>query len=375
MWPPFAYAWRAMGIKEIRSELERVDREILERVAERQRLVRAVEEEKARLGRPIRDFTRERQIIERIRLLASEAGVDPTLAQRLLELLIRSSLATQEKQRLSAAAEGDGRRALVIGGGGRMGSWFARFLTSQGFSVEVADPSPEMGEVDFADWRDSDLEHELIVVAAPLRATNEILEELVERRPPGVVFDIGSLKAPVAESLRRLATAGVDVTSVHPLFGPSAELLSGRVVVFIDLGRPRALASVKSLFASTMADRIEMTLDEHDRLMRWVLALSHATNITFFTALAASGESAERLASLASPTFDHQLTMAGRVAGENPHLYYEIQALAETPGAAFEALQRAASSLARIVAEGDEEVFVSLMREGRRYLAAKNEGL
>ncbi|HKI86887.1 MAG TPA: chorismate mutase, partial [Thermoanaerobaculia bacterium] len=117
-----------MGIEEIRSELERIDREILERVAERQRLVRTVEEEKARLGRPIRDFARERRIIERIRRLADESGVDPGLAQRLLELLIRSSLTTQEKQRLTNTAEGSGQRALVLGGGGRMGGWFARFL-------------------------------------------------------------------------------------------------------------------------------------------------------------------------------------------------------------------------------------------------------
>lgn len=363
-----------MEIEEIRSELERIDREILERVAERQRLVRAVEEEKARLGRPIRDFAREREIIERIRRLAGDAGVDPDLAQRLLELLIRSSLTAQEKQRISATAEGSGRRALVIGGGGRMGSWFARFLSSQGFSVEIADPAFEMGDADFVDWRDSDLEQELIVVAAPLRASRAILDGLVERRPSGVVFDLGSLKAPLAESLRRLAASGVQVTSIHPLFGPSAELLSGRVVVFIDLGKPDAVASARNLFASTMAGQIEMTLEEHDRLMRWILALSHATNIAFFSALAKSGEAARNLAGLASPTFDHQLEMARRVAAENPHLYYEIQALGEEPGAAFAALAAAAADLERVVAEQDEEAFVAAMREGRRYLEAEGEG-
>ncbi|HAK54825.1 MAG TPA: hypothetical protein DCP38_04990, partial [Acidobacteria bacterium] len=68
------------------------------------------------------------------------------------------------------------RRALVIGGAGKMGRWFVRFLASQGYQVEVADPSGGVeGYVHHADWRALELTHDLIVVAAPLRASNTIL--------------------------------------------------------------------------------------------------------------------------------------------------------------------------------------------------------
>ena len=43
------------------------------------------------------------------------------------------------------------------------------------------------------------------------------------------------------------------------------------------------------------------------------------------TALAGSGETAERLARLSSTTFDRQLAVAEVVAQENPRLYFEIQ--------------------------------------------------
>ena len=56
-------------------------------------------------------------------------------------MLIRSSLTTQEQASVVARGAGSGRRALVIGGGGKMGRWFADFLASQGFAVEVADPA------------------------------------------------------------------------------------------------------------------------------------------------------------------------------------------------------------------------------------------
>ena len=45
-----------------------------------------------------------------------------------------------------------------------------------------------------------------------------------------------------------------------------------------------------------MAEQVVMSLDDHDRLIAYVLGLSHALNIAFFTALAESGEAAPKLA-------------------------------------------------------------------------------
>jgi chorismate mutase/prephenate dehydrogenase len=168
---------------------------------------------------------------------------------------------------------------------------------------------------------------DLIVVAAPLRASAAVLSGLAERKPGAVVFDIGSLKSPLRGGLEALRAAGVRVTSIHPMFGPSANVLAGRHVIFIDLGVPEATEAARSLFAHTTAVPVNMSLDEHDRAIGYVLGLSHALNIAFFTALAQSGEMAERLAELSSTTFDRQLAIARGVADENPHLYYEIQRL------------------------------------------------
>jgi chorismate mutase/prephenate dehydrogenase len=74
----------------------------------------------------------------------------------------------------------------------------------------------------------------------------------------------------------------------------------------------------RACFASTMVEQVVTTLDDHDRLIAYVLGLSHAINIAFFTALAESGEAAPRLARLSSTTFDAQLAVASLVAGESP---------------------------------------------------------
>lgn len=357
------------SLEELRSRLTAIDRELLGLVAERQRLSREVARVKRATGYPTRDYEREREVILGARSAAGEQGVPPDLAEKILRLLIRSSLTTQEQASVAARGAGSGLKVLVIGGGGRMGRWFVEFLASQGFSVEVGDPAgAPQGAKHLEDWRTSDLRHDFIVVAAPLGATDGILRELALRRPPGVVFDIGSLKSPLRAGLMALKSHGCRVTSVHPMFGPDTELLSGRHVIFIDVGSAEALARARELFAPTMAEQVVMSLDDHDRLIAYVLGLSHALNIAFFTALAGSGEAAPRLARLSSTTFDAQLDVAGLVARDSPQLYFEIQSLNDYGAESLEALAQAVERIRTAVLSRDGAEFTALMERGRAYL-------
>lgn len=356
-------------LEALRQRITDIDRQMIALVAERKRVSGEIARAKRSTGYPTRDYERERDVILGVRTMATELGVSPALAENILRLLIRSSLTTQEHASVVARGTGSGRRALVIGGAGKMGRWFVEFLTSQGFSVEVADPSPSVEGVSRADdWRKTDLKHDYIVLATPLGVTDGILRELALRRPTGVIFDVGSLKSPLRAGLMALKSLGCKVTSVHPMFGPDTELLSGRHVVFVDLGSPEALAAAQELFAPTMAEQVVMSLDDHDRLIAYVLGLSHALNIAFFTALAESGEAAPKLAKMSSTTFDSQLDVAARVAQESPDLYYEIQSLNDYGAESLEALSRAVERIRSAVISQDHEAFVALMRQGRDYL-------
>jgi chorismate mutase/prephenate dehydrogenase len=356
-------------LEELRRRLNDIDRRLLAIVAERKSVSGEVARVKRATGRPTRDYEREREVILGVRAAASELGVSPGLAEDLLRLLIRSSLTTQERASVAARGAGSGRRVLVIGGAGLMGRWFVEFLSSQGFAVEVADPAgSHAGVVCVDDWRKTDLQHDFIMLATPLGVTDAILRDLALRRPPGVIFDIGSLKSPLRAGLLALRSHGCKVTSVHPMFGPDTELLSGRHVIFVDLGSAAALEAVKELFAPTMAEQVVMSLDDHDRLIAYVLGLSHALNIAFFTALAESGEAAPRLARLSSTTFDAQLDVASRVARDNPDLYYEIQSLNDYGAESLEALSKAVERIRTAVLSQDHAAFVALMRRGHDYL-------
>jgi chorismate mutase / prephenate dehydrogenase len=358
-----------MNLDELRAALTEIDGQLLELVARRQTVSEQVAAVKRATGRPTRDFGREREVILRGRTTAERLKISPDLAESLLRQLIQSSLTTQEHARVAAQAQGTGKRALIIGGCGKMGAWFAEFLSSQGFRVAIADPKGGLPGFDIlADWQTDPLEFDLIVLATPLSATADLLQVLASRAPRGLIFDLGSLKTPLRAGLDALVKAGCRVTSVHPMFGPDTELLSGRHVIFIDLGDAAALEQAQELFAPTMAERVVMDLDEHDRLIAYVLGLSHALNIAFFTALADSGEAAPRLANLSSTTFDSQLEVASRVAAESPDLYFEIQSSNDYGGESLMALQTAVERLVKAVKTKNATEFTAIMNRGRAYL-------
>ena len=335
----------------------------------RQKIVAEIGAHKIRNAVPTRDYEREREVLKGAHDRAKALGLDPGIAEEIMNALIRASLTHQEQTRVAAETSGVGKRVLIIGGAGKMEAWFAHFLGSQGFTIEVADPSS--APVPFprvADWRTHRLDHDVIIVATPMKVAGEVLTELAARQPRGVVIDIGSLKSPLRSGLQSLVAAGCKVTSIHPMFGPDTRLLSGRHIVFCDVGVPEATREARALFASTMAEQTEMSVDDHDRVMAYVLGLSHALNLAFFTALAASGELVPRLQRMSSTTFDAQLRVASLVARDNPYLYFDIQTLNDYGTASLHALRAATERIQGLVENGDEAGFVELMAAGRRYL-------
>lgn len=360
-----------MTLEELRGELSAVDRQLVEFIAERQRLVGEIGRLKQASGTGTRDFAREKDVLDMGRAQAEEIGLDPELAENVLRELIRSSLASQERDRVISEGKGNGRRVLVIGGAGKMGRWFADFFTSQGFETVIADASVEDGDGQFKNWTDAGVDFDVIVVATPLGISGRVLAQLAVLKPDGLIFDIGSLKTPLLDGLRELAAAGCRVASLHPMYGPDTRLLSGRHLIFMDAGSAEAVDAAKELFAATMVEQIDMSLDDHDRLIAYVLGLSHALNIAFFTALAESGEAAPKLAQMSSTTFDAQLLVSAAVAQDNPHMYFEIQNLNKFGLGPLDALCDASARIRDVVSRGDEDGFVELMKNGREYIATR----
>jgi chorismate mutase/prephenate dehydrogenase len=359
---------------EFRQRLDEIDDGIIDLIAERQSIVTTIGEHKLKSGVPLRHYAREREVIDRGVERAESLGVSGRVAREILETLIHHSLGKQEVHQLVQSEHGHGKQALVIGGLGRMGEWMARYLDMVGYHVDVADPVQKETPFDRVDdWERAIDDYDLVVVAVPLRPSNAILHRLAELKPRGLVFDIGSLKSPMRGGLEALVAAGCRVCSVHPMFGPNEIGLSGRHILFVDVGDTGALAEARALFAHTAAECVDLSLEEHDEVMAWVLGLSHLVNIAFASALAESGEAVPLLRQISSSTFNAQLKVAAQVVSENPHLYYEIQQGNRMTGTVVEHFRKVFDDLARAVRVGDEITWTRAMENANRRINAKRQ--
>ena len=345
------------SLDHVRERIRQIDRELVERAAERLQLAKQVGKIKRRNHLPTVDYAQERAVLDRARSTATEHGLDPSLAEDLIARLIRASVNAQDQDSIRFSAAGAGKTAVVVGGEGRMGRWMRQFLSAEGFRVGSMDPASSDAENAWS--REAFATADLIMCCATPAATADLYMQWTRTPPKGVVVDIASIKTPLLPALRALQKAGARVASIHPMFGPGIALLRDADIVLCDTGDADALTQVERLFQPTTARLVRMPLDEHDRLMADLLSLAHATAICFALALPKQEHPVR------STTFLALERLAANVVRESPDVYYEIQARNPHSFGAIERLRSAIDTLTQAISLEDSRVFAELMREGQ----------
>ncbi len=349
------------ALGKLREQIMEVDREFVRLLARRQRLALRVAENKMGSGVPLRNYSVEKRVIERFSGLCEGFGLRAQWGVGLARFLIEKSVELQsqelDKRRLAGALD-----ILVIGGFGKMGSWFCNFLNNQGHRVVVHDKcSAEASPFDSLSGLDENVrDFDFIILSVPLQRSPDVLEELLQMRPRGVLFDLCSLKRDLLPVIRRGIRAGLRLTSIHPLFGPDVTTLHGRKIIICPCGDEEADRDVRALFSETAATIVSLPPEDHDRLMTLTLGLSHALNFVFADALVNSGESFETLVGVGSSTFNCQISTTLKLVRENMDLYFEIQRLCDQ-GVIFRLLEEAVEKLGTLIAENRRGEFLDSM--------------
>lgn len=360
-------------IESCRNQITAIDRKIFELVKKREQLSGKIGRAKRGLAIADRDFTREKIVFDHAIAIAHELELPVDFATSLQRLIIESSVSRQEKDRIKNNFHDFPKSVLVIGGAGRLGGWLCRFFADSGHDVSVIDLKQPDFDCQFSNRiTKADNLHDIIVVATPIRTSIAVLEEIQQQKIfSPIIFDISSVKSPVTTALNQLKSKGAQVTSLHPMFGPSVELLFGKLIIRTSLGNEAADREASELFRATSLEVVDMSIAEHDAIIAVLLSLSHMINLIFVSALERSGFKLGVLERFSSPTFSNLLATAKKVHEENPHLYFEIQALNPFTKDALAHARVAMNDLHRAVDERDEEHFVAMMSKGRDYLRAK----
>ena len=339
-------------LDKLRQEIRSMDRRIAELVAQRQELARQVGQAKIRSGLPVRDYGVEKAVLKRMRVQAEELGVDSDLLQDIATALIKGAVGVQEQERRPRKIVSD-KVCTIFGGAGMMGGWFANYVTSLGYALQIVEKD------DSVDPRIS--ESDLIIIAVPLATMRQTLENVLAMQPKGLVLEIASLKTHLTDVVLNGVEAGLNVVSIHPMFGPQQNMLAGQNIIICQAGNTAAEEAAVDLFRDTALHLTELPLQDHDRYMTWVLNLPHLLNLVMGETLHSSGIDYKQLVDLGGTTFGQQMDVTAEVMSENPELYYHIQNLNPHREDLYRAFGESVDRISALSLDSDSAGFEGMM--------------
>lgn len=337
----------------LRAELDRLDRDLLAAAAQRSELVRRIGEAKRATGeeRPIFDRERERTVYQRTERIASEVGLDPTVAARLIEVLVERS--HDEQEALVApevAAPAEVQRVLILGGKGGIGRFLTRELSARGHEVDAYD-------VD--DDRDRDAlvaKADVVVVSVPMSLAAEVTEAVAPHvREDALLCDVNSLKEEVCGVMAR--TGSSEAMGLHPMFGPTVGSFRRQKVVICPVRMGPRAEWLRRELGRMGAELVESDPATHDRMMAVVQVLVHFSTLVMGEALRRSGVSIEESLRFTSPIYRLELAFIGRLFAQSADLYAEIEMANPRGAEARRAFLEAAREVAETVDGGDRDSF------------------
>jgi len=300
----------------LRGEIDALDRQIVELLARRSVKVQEVVAIKTAQHLPVYHPAREEDLISQRRDQAAQAGLDPDHVEELYRSILRQSRLRQTIQ-VSRVPLRPGARILIVGGGGKMGSYFRRWFESTGYEVRVLgiDDWPRVAAI----CADADA----ALVSVPIERTVDVIRQVGPHlRSDCVLADITSVKVPPVETM--LSVHSGPVVGLHPLFGPNTVTMDKQLVLACPGRSPDECQWLLDQLTAWGNIVVPIAPQEHDEVMAVVQALRHFAAFAFGDFLCRRGVNLQRTLELSSPIYRLELGMIGRLFAQDPELYAEI---------------------------------------------------
>lgn len=217
---------------------------------------------------------------------------------------------------------------IAVIGLGAFGRWFVEQFLKQGFKVKVYDvDSRKIDElrllkvIGCSSIKEVVEDVESVIVAVPINAVCQVVEEASKYMDSGTIVDISSLKKPVYDILKNLPER-LNTVCIHPLFGPRTLTLENQKIAFIPV---RNSLEERKIIETLMpgARIVETTVEEHDKAMTYILSLTHLLSLIVIKILK-SVKDQKTLEELAGSSFKHMCKMLDSTLTESLDTFTSI---------------------------------------------------
>ncbi|WP_420544932.1 prephenate dehydrogenase/arogenate dehydrogenase family protein [Nitrosopumilus sp.] len=261
------------------------------------------------------------------------------------------------------------KKVTIVGAGGQMGQWFAKYFASKGFEVTGHDSENKVTGKDIIvsdSLVGAILKADYVVLCTPTRRTPEIIRLIAKEMKRGTyLIEISSEKSKVVSSLSKMP-AKINPICIHPMFGPGVKTIKGQNIISIPIkDAKQELNVVKSLFEG--ANFVTIDAIEHDKKIAVILGLTHLMNLVFAN-IVSKDEKMLLTEKMSGTTFRVQKTLAESIMTESPELIETIIANPEIRRVAEE-LWKDIGRLLTAVQESKTEEVVNYIKECQERLS------
>ncbi|MEC7308174.1 bifunctional chorismate mutase/prephenate dehydrogenase [Vibrio crassostreae] len=305
----------AVELNELRDQIDAVDKQMLDLLAQRLVLVEKVGEVKSEHGLPIYVPEREAAMLASRRQEAEKIGVPPQLIEDILRRTMRESYAS-EKDSGFKCLNPELRSVVIVGGNGQLGGLFGRMFKLSGYEVKI------LGSQDW-DKADEILDNAgLVVVTVPIHLTEGVIAKLGSLPSDCILCDLTSIKSKPLQAMMNMHQG--PVVGLHPMFGPDVPSLAKQVIVYSDGRGSESYQWLLNQFGIWGASLCQMDAAEHDHGMTLIQALRHFTSFAYGLHLSKENPNIDQLLKLSSPIYRLEIAMVGRLFAQDPNLYGDI---------------------------------------------------
>ncbi len=225
-------------------------------------------------------------------------------------------------------------RVAVIGGSGKMGRWFARFLLQEGNEVTITgqnegklrEAQQQLGVEATTDNVAAVKNAQAVLISVPIENFDTVVKQIGPyTHPEQAIIDITSIKASPVELMHKHIKSGL-VLGSHPVFGPGAKDITSRSFILTPTNdEEEALAQKVKQYLETRGARVTlMSPEEHDEIMAVILGLAHFIAIVSADTLL-SFNRLQQMGAIGGITFKLLLTLTESVISEEPEFYASLQ--------------------------------------------------
>ncbi|MBM2817421.1 MAG: prephenate dehydrogenase [Parcubacteria group bacterium] len=255
----------------------------------------------------------------------------------------------------------------IIGYEGKFGKFLFRLFND--FGCEVFGSDLKEGHPAHYKNRDVVRRADIVVFSVPPRVTVSVINSLIDySRPNQLWTDVTSLKiGPVRAMLKSCA----EVVGMHPMCAPSVKSLKGQTLIVCP-ARIKNWSPWFQRFTDWTGAKIKLCEPEfHDRNMAVVQGMVHAMQLIMAATIKSLGQDIAESLEFTSPVYKVALSLIGRILGQNPCLYADIQMLNDYVPNMLQEVSSQLGHLQDIVSKKDTASFSEWFKNSRNHFDEK----